>query len=115
MTTNPFFVLVRPAADEADRTTLEQADAGYEYLVRGRDAGRWKLICFAATGGVFRLDLPYATEAEALPHIEAMLADYPLRDTITITVDREVPLEDGFSTLKAKIRARLLAEAAAAQ
>lgn len=98
-----FFVLVRPAPDEANRTTLADADAAYDFLVAGRDAGRWKLTCFARTGGAFWLDLDVDSEADAEKLVEEMLVDYPLRDTITITVDEEVPLEVGFATLKANI------------
>lgn len=96
-----FFVLVRPVADEADRTTADQADAAYAWLTDRETDGRFAEVhCFRRTGGYVLLDLD-TTQDEAAKWVEEMFADYPLRATIEMTVDEEVPLATGFATLRA--------------
>jgi hemoglobin len=101
-----YFVLVTPAADEADRTTLAQAETAYQWLKDRERAGMFTLGCFESTGGVFFVDLDADNVVDAETEFAVMTADYPLTGTVGLMFKKWVPLETGFATLYRKIAAR---------
>jgi hypothetical protein len=101
------FVLVRPVPDEPFRVTLDRIDAAQDWLDRHVAA---KIFLgyreFVQTGGWVRVAVPPGMSADdARAWFEELWRGYPLRETITWTVDIEVERPgDGFDTLRAAVR-----------
>lgn len=87
-------------AYEAQVVTVDTARAALTYL-QGKLADGTYTECeaFPRTGGYINM------WAHDVAHIEALLADYPLRHTIKLDVDELVSLDDGFAVLIANIEA----------
>ena len=91
-------VRVTPVPNEAEIVTREIALAALTYLKERVNDWRYeRCYAFDRTGGYIEL---YAGGPE---EIEATLADYPLRATIILQIDRLVSLDDGFAVLLANI------------
>jgi hypothetical protein len=101
------FVLVRPHADESERVTAEQIDAGQAWLEHHRDVtGVFALVLpFKKTGGIVLARIPdrYAgSDEDARNWLTVLFTDYPLLDTIDMPVVELTfePLRDGFDVLR---------------
>ena len=97
------FVLVRPVPDEPSRVTFEQIDAAEAWLEDHERRGvfeDWRE--FVQTGGWVRVNVPAGMAVDAARiWFEELWRAYPLRDTITWTVDVEVEQRgEGFNTLR---------------
>lgn len=101
-------VRVTPDPDEAERVDHEQERAALAYLKAREADGRYsRCKAWRGTGGYIEL------EASGPEEILAGLADYPLRDTITLEIiemagsgeDLGDSLDEGFAVLAANIDA----------
>lgn len=89
-----FHVLVTPVADEAARVTREQALSGLQWLRTKRAAGVLTAAeAWPQTGGYMIAEVP---DRAALG---ALLATYPLIDTINVDIHEAIPLDAGFGVL----------------
>jgi hypothetical protein len=98
-TTMLFHIDVTPHADEAERVTPDQIDAGQAWLESKPEIER--ALPRLVTGGYMDVRMPAHDLDEALTQLHAWLADYPLLDTVELIIEPMFDtLGEGFDVLR---------------
>lgn len=102
-----WLILVDPHPDEAERISIELADAGEEWLKRGIAEGYLTdANSYANADGTPRTGGYMIAVAEDWDALGALLATYPLRSTISLDVrPLNARLGVGFDVLRAAVAA----------